>query len=122
MPKAYCYLSQKVIDQLNVIKQDEGHESSSQTMKEMIELGIKIYTHNKENPALDPAEKRRLEKEEELNRQHTTHLLRLLGISADIFRCVYDKNKVQDGTDNADDHISELKKKVDNYIEGYINN
>jgi Tfp pilus assembly protein PilP len=122
MPKAYCYLSQKTIDQLNAIKQDEGHEYSSQTMKEMIELGIKVYAHNKENPDLDPAEKRRLEKEEELNRQHTTHLLRLLGISADIFRCVYDKNKLNVTSDSPDDHISELKKKVDNYIEGYINN
>ncbi len=122
MPKAYCYLSQKIIDQLEVIKQEEEHESSSQTMKEMIELGIKIYTHNKENPQPDPLEKRRLEKEEELNRQHTTSLLRLLGVSADIFRCVFDKNKFPEGVENADERIAEIKEKVDHYIEGYINN
>lgn len=122
MPKAYCYLNQKTIDQLDSIKKDEGHDSSSQTMKEMIELGIKVYLHNKESPAVSEDEKRRLEKEEELNRQHTTHLLRLLAVSADIFRCVYDKNKLPEGSINADDHIAALKKKVDNFVDGYINN
>jgi hypothetical protein len=122
MPKAYCYLNQKTIDQLETIKRDEEHDSASQTMKEMIELGIKVYLHNKENPGLGEEEKRRLEKEEELNRQHTTHLLRLLAINADIFRCIYDKNKLPEGTENAEDHIATIKKKVDNFIEGYINN
>ncbi|KTD70360.1 hypothetical protein Lsan_0042 [Legionella santicrucis] len=122
MPKAYCYLNQKTIDQLEIIKRDEEHDSASQTMKEMIELGIKVYLHNKENPGLNEEEKRRLEKEEELNRQHTTHLLRLLAISADIFRCVCDKNKLPEGSENAEEHIATIKKKVDNFIEGYINN
>jgi len=40
MPKSYCYLSQKTILQLEQIKQDEGYESTSQVMKEMIALGI----------------------------------------------------------------------------------
>lgn len=122
MPKAYCYLNQKTIDQLEAINRDEGYGSSSQTMKEMIELGIKVYLHNKENPGLGEEEKRRLEKEEELNRQHTTHLLRLLAISADIFRCVYDKNKLPEEMENAEEHIATIKKKVDNFIEGFINN
>jgi hypothetical protein len=122
MPKAYCYLNQKIIDQLESIKKEEGHDSSSQTMKEIIELGIKVYLHNKENPSVSEDEKRRQEKEEELNRQHTTHLLRLLGISADIFRCVYDKNKLPDSPGNAEDHIAALKKKIDNFVEGYLNN
>ncbi|MBA2650236.1 MAG: hypothetical protein H0U75_11735 [Legionella sp.] len=122
MPKAYCYINQKIIDQLESIKKDAGHDSSSQTMKEMIELGIKVYLHNKNNPELNEDEKIRLEKEEELNRQHTTHLLRLLGISADIFRCVYDKAKLPDGPNNAEDHIALLKKKVDNFVDGYLNN
>ncbi|USQ15589.1 hypothetical protein J2N86_15700 (plasmid) [Legionella lytica] len=122
MPKAYCYLTQKTIDQLDAIKQEEDHSSSSQTMKEMIELGIKVYLHNKENPPLSEDEKLRIEKEAELNKQHTTHLLRLLGISADIFRCVYDKNKLAGESNTADEHIAELKKKVDNFIEGYISN
>lgn len=122
MTKAYCYLNQKIIDQLESIKQVEGHDSSSQTMKEMIELGIKIYLHNKEKPALDYDEAIRLEKEEELNRQHTTHLLRLLGISADIFRCVYDNTKLSNDSNNADEHIGILKKKVDAFVDGYLNN
>lgn len=122
MPKAYCYLNQKIIDQLEAIKKDEGHDSSSQTMKEMIELGIKIYLHNKENPPMSEEDKIRMEKEEELKNQHTTHLLRLLGISADIFRCVYDKQKIPDGADTPEEQIATVKKKVNNFIEGYINN
>lgn len=122
MPKAYCYLNQKTIDQLESIKQNEGHDSASQAMKEIIDLGIKVYLHNKENQSMSEDEKRRLEKEEELKRQHTTHLLRLLGISADIFRCVYDKNKLPEGFNNAEDHIASLKKKVDNFVDGYLNN
>jgi hypothetical protein len=122
MPKAYCYINQKIIDQLESIKQDEGHDSSSQTMKEMIELGIKVYLHNKNNLAMNEDEKRRLEKEAELNREHTTNLLRLLAVSADIFRCVFDKNKLQDNSNNAEEHIALIKTKVDNFVEGYVNN
>ena len=122
MPKAYCYLSQKIIDQLEVIKEKEGHRSTSQTMKELIELGIETYRQNEEKPELSNQEKIRLEKEDELSRQHTTHLLRLLPLNADIFRCVFDKNKLLEGAFTAEDHIAELKKKVDNFIDGYVNN
>lgn len=52
-------------------------------------------------------------KKRNLNKQQTTHLLRLLAVSADIFRCVYDKNKLPEGSVNADDHIAGLKKKID---------
>lgn len=122
MPKAYCYLSQKIIDQLEVIKEKEGHRSTSQTMKELIELGIETYRQNEEKPELSNQEKIRLEKEDELSRQHTTHLLRLLALNADIFRCVFDKNKLLEGAFTAEDHIAELKKKVYNFIDGYVNN
>ena len=66
--------------------------------------------------------RRKLEKEEELKAQHTTYLLRLLGFSTDILRCVYDKEKLNAQHDNAEDHISNIKKKVDNFIDGYIQN
>lgn len=122
MPKVYCYLNQKIIDQLEQIKQDDGYDSSSQLMKEMIELGIKIYLINKSNEPVDDAEKRRLEKEEELNRQHTTNLLRILGITTDIFRCVFDKEKINTTALSADDQIAKIKDKVDSFIDGYINN
>ena len=122
MPKSYCYLSQKTIIDLEQIKQDEGYDSNSQVMKEMIELGIRIYLQNKDEVRMSPEEKMRLEKEEELKAQHTTYLLRLLGFSADILRCIYDKDKLNSEHENAEDHISTIKKKVDNYIDGYINN
>ena len=122
MPKSYCYLSQKTILDLEQIKQDEGYDSNSQVMKEMIELGIRIYLQNKDEARMSPEEKMRLEKEDELKAQHTTYLLRLLGFSADILRCIYDKNKLNSEHENAEDHISTIKSKVDNYIDGYINN
>lgn len=121
MPKAYCYLTQKIVDQLEAIKQDEGHESLSGTMKEMLELGIKVYLQNKDNPELDADEKRRLEKEAELAKQHTAYLLKLLAINADIFRCVYDKSKVTDGANSAEDHLAQMKNKVEDFIETYKN-
>lgn len=121
LPKVYCYLNQKACDQLEAIKQEEDHDSLSQAMKEIILLGIKVYLNNKDKPELDDDEKRRLEKEEELKEKQTTNILRLLGISADILRCVYDKSKLNEGADNADDQISLLKIKVDNYVDGYIN-
>jgi hypothetical protein len=117
----YCYLNQKTYDQIEAIKEEEGHDSLSQAVKEIIELGIKVYLNNKDKPELDEDEKRRLEKEAELEKQQTTNILRLLGISADILRCVYDKSKLNDGADDADEQISLLKKKVDNYVDGYIN-
>ena len=122
MPKSYCYLSQKTILNLEQIKQDEGYDSTSQVMKEMIELGIRIYLQNKEESRMSPEEKMRLEKEEELKAQHTTYLLRLLGFSTDILRCIYDKDKLNSEHNNAEDHITTIKNKVDNYIDGYINN
>ncbi len=122
MPKSYCYLSQRTILQLEQIKQDEGYESTSQVMKEMIDLGIRVYTQSKAAASMSPEDKMRLEKEEELKAQHTTYLLRLLGISTDILRCVYDKEKLNTPHDTPEDHIANIKKKVDNYIDGYINN
>lgn len=122
MPKSYCYLSQKTILQLEQIKQDEGYDSSSQVMKEMIALGIQIYERNKDAAGMSDEEKRKLEKEEELKAKHTTYLLRLLGFSTDILRCVYDKEKLTSQHDNAEDHISNIKKKVDHFIDGYIQN
>lgn len=88
MPKSYCYLSQKTILQLEQIKQDEGYDSSSQVMKEMIALGIQVYERNKGLSGTSDEKKRKLEKEEELKAQHTTYLLRLLGLNTDILRCI----------------------------------
>ena len=121
MPKVYCYLNQKMADQLEQIKADEGHESSSQVMKEMLALGMNAYLNNKENN-MDDKEKQRLKKEEELQKQHTTYLLRLLGLSADIFRCVYDKNNIPDAPNSVEEQIAALKKKVDNFIDEYVEN
>ena len=122
MPKVYCYLNQKTVDQLEQIKLNEAHESTSQTMKEIIDLGIKVYLHNKENLALSESDKKRLEKEEELKQQHTMYLLRLLSLNADILRCVYDENKFTNPSNHVEEHIAKTKQKVDHFIEGYVNN
>ena len=120
MPKVYCYINQKMTDQLEKIKQDEGYESSSEAMKEMLSLGIKVYLVNKENPSMGEAEKKRLEREEELRNMHTEYMLRMLEISAETFRCVYDKNKIKDGPDTAREHIVNVKNKMAKYIDDYV--
>ena len=122
MPKVYCYLNQKTVDQLEQIKLDEAYESTSQAMKEIVDLGIKVYLHNKENLALSESDKKRLEKEEELKQQHTMYLLRLLSLNADILRCVYDENKFTNPSNMIEEHIAKTKQKVDHFIEGFVNN
>ena len=62
-----------------------------------------------------------MKKEEELKQQHTMYLLRLLGLNADILRCVYDPSKLPNSLESIDDHITTIKQKVDHFIEGYIN-
>ena len=42
--------------------------------------------------------------------------VRITEISGDIFRCVYDKNKLPD------EHIADIKTKIGHFIEGYVNN
>ena len=121
MTKAYCYLNQKTIDQLELIKQDEGYDSTSQTMKEIILLGIENHIKNKNTKILSKQEKKLIDRKEELSSQNTTHILKLLGISADILRCVYDKSKLDDDSESADEQISLIKEKVDNYVESFLN-
>lgn len=122
MPQLHCYINQKMADQLESIRQGEGYDSTSQAMKEMIALGIKVYLINKESDDKTEAEKNRLEKEEELQKMHTTYLLRIMELSADILRCVYDKDKAQNGQQVVGDQIALIKKKVDDYIHNYVSN
>lgn len=122
MPQLHCYLNQKTADQLEKIREDEGYDSTSQAMKEILSLGIKVYLVNKENPPMDDLDKKRIEKEEELQKMHTEYLLRMLELTADTFRCVYDKNKVKDGAETASEQIISIKKKVSKYIDDYVNN
>ena len=111
MPQVHCYINQKMEEQLE----------ESITMKEMLSLGIKVYLINQNNK-IDESEKRRLEKEEELQKMHTTYLLRIMELSADILRCVYDKDKEEKSQYIVSDQISLIKKKVDEYITNYVNN
>lgn len=120
MLKLYCYLSQQKVDQLEQIKKEEGHRSTSAVMKEMIDLGLKVYLHNKDKGSAEEIEL--LKKEAELNRQHTRYLLRILSLNNDILRCVYDNNKFPEESGLFEDHIAKMKQKVDHYIDGYINN
>ncbi len=64
--------------------------------------------------------KKRLDREEELRNMHTEYMLRMLELSADTFRCVYDKNKIKDGPDTAREHIISIKHKMAKYIDDYV--
>ena len=78
MPQLHCYINQKIADQIEEIRIAEDYDSTSQSMKEMLTLGIKVYRLNKDTNQLDYAEKNCLEKEEELQKMHTTYLLRIM--------------------------------------------
>ena len=49
MPQVHCYLPDKTVDKLEEIQSTEGHESLSKAIKEVIDLGIKVYFFNKDN-------------------------------------------------------------------------
>ena len=120
MPQVHCYLNQKTADEIEQIRQEEGHESLSAAMKEMLILGIKVHQINKDKKGLSFDEKQRAEKEEELKALHTTYLLRILEINADVLRCVFDPNKIPNSQEKVGDHIVKIKSKVDEYIEKFI--
>ena len=121
MPQVHCYLNQKMADQLEQIREEEGYDSLSQAVKEMLSLGMKVHLVNKENPSIGEDEKKRFDKEEELRNLHTEYLLRMLELSADTFRCVYDKDKIKDAPDTAGEHIVKIKHKITKYLDDYVN-
>lgn len=115
MPKTYCYLNQKIIDQLTVIKENEKYESSSLVMKEMIKLGITTYLNNKNQLKQQSIN-------DKINGQHTRYLLRLLAISSDILQCVYNSHKLAESNEIIEEHINQLKEKVEDFIKNSFNN
>ena len=60
------------------------------------------------------------QKEEELERNHTEYLLRILGVVSDLYRSQYDANKMGFKCANADEALSRIKDKVQSYIDGYV--
>jgi|TARA_R110000868_G_scaffold173799_1_gene410178 DNA-directed RNA polymerase subunit F len=115
MPQVHCYLPEKTVDKLEEIQSIEGHESLSKAIKEVIDLGIKVYFFNKDNEE----KSNEMSKEEELEKKHTAYILRILGMTSDILRCVFDKDKVSGNTTNPEEQIASIKDKVDLYIEEY---
>ena len=116
MPKTYCYLPQKTIDEIEKIQVDNNYSSMSQVLKELVDIGLKSYSSKNIIPTNNKSDK-----EADLRMKHTTYMLRMIGITSDVLRCVFDKSKVDGAHNNAEEQLAFIKNKVDHYIDGYIN-
>ena len=116
MPKTYCYLPQKTIDEIEKIQVDNNYSSMSQVLKELVDIGLKSYSSKNIIPTNNKSDK-----EADLRMKHTTYMLRMIGITSDVLRCVFDKSKVGGAHNNAEEQLAFIKNKVDHYIDGYIN-
>lgn len=120
MPQVHCYLPKKTVDQLERIKQVNGHTSLSKAIREMIESGIKETLAREALPEDDSEEKKRLEKEEQQRNQQTMYLHKILSLNTDILRCVYDKNKLPEARKMAEEKLVDIKKTVEDFTEGWV--
>lgn len=116
MPKTYCYLPQKTIDEIEKIQVNDNYNSMSQVLKELIDLGLQSYSSKNTTSTNNKSDK-----EADLRMKHTTYMLRMIGITSDVLRCVFDKSKVDGAHNNAEEQLAFIKNKVDHYIDGYIN-
>ncbi len=116
MPKTYCYLPQKTIDEIEKIQVDNNYGSMSQALKELVDLGLQAYNAKNTTPANNKSDK-----EADLRMKHTTYMLRMISITSDVLRCVFDKNKIDGAHNNAEEQLAYIKNKVDHYIDEYIN-
>lgn len=112
MSKVYCYLPQMYVDQIEEIKTAEKYDSQSQVLKELIELGLKARAIKNIGPINS-------DREDELRTKHSAYLLRLLSMTSEILRFVFDKNKTRGKQDNVDELLEQIKEKVDSYIDGH---
>lgn len=110
------YLPQKTIDGIEKIQVDDNYGSLSQVLKELIDLGLQAYSLKNRIPINNKSNR-----EVDLRMKHTTYMLRMIGITSDVLRCVFDKNKVDGTHNNAEEQLAYIKNKVDHYIDGYIN-
>lgn len=107
MAKVYCYLPQKQMDQISHIKSSKNIKSQSQVIKELIDAGLQSYEAKEANY-----------REESFRSKHTNYLLRLLSITSETLRLVFDKEKVGGDYDHAEELLEEIRIKVDNYVQG----
>ena len=116
MPKTYCYLPQKTIDEIEKIQVDNNYSSMSQVLKELVDIGLKSYSSKNIIPTNTKSDK-----EADLSMKHTTYMLRMIAITSDVLRCVFDQSKVDGAHNNAEEQLAFIKNKVDHYIDGYLN-
>lgn len=53
--------------------------------------------------------------------EETISMLRMIAITSDVLRCVFDQSKVDVAHNNAEEQLAFIKNKVDHYIDGYLN-
>lgn len=104
------FLEEPIKRQIEENASKEG-SSVSKYAADLIKLGLKIKGMKQDESR---------QKEEELERNHTEYLLRILGIVSDLYSSQYDSNKMGYKCANADEALSRIKDKVQSYIDGYL--
>lgn len=98
------------MDQINQIKTSENFKSQSQVIKELIDAGLRSYKtkeiYSQQN-----------HREEPYHSKHTNYLLRLLSITSETLRLVFDKEKIGEGYETAEELLEEIRIKVDDYVQ-----
>jgi len=87
-----------------------------QVLKELVDIGLKSYSSKNIIPTNNKSDK-----EADLRMKHTTYMLRMIAITSDVLRCVFDQSKVDGAHNNAEEQLAFIKNKVDHYIDGYLN-
>lgn len=94
------------MDQINQIKSLKNIKSQSQVIKELIDAGLQAYATKEMNC-----------REESLRSKHTNYLLRLLSITSETLRLVFDKEKIGEDYANAEELLEEIRSNVDGYVQ-----
>lgn len=110
MKKISIYLKDSLEKQLK--KEAEKEEVSlSEYSKQLIELGLKIRSIQRDETR---------EKKEELMDKTPEYLIRLLNICSEMFRCIYDQDKVARPADTPNDALDSIKNTTIAYLDGFL--
>ncbi len=108
MQRIVSYLEDDVIEDIKKLYKD-SNISISKMASELMDIGYKVKLHHESQSDLQE------EKKATLVDKHTEYLLRIMAITADVYRCVRnEKSKYSEGT--ADEVLATVNARVQNFI------
>lgn len=114
MPRLTTFVDKTTEKQVKDNAEQEGVSVSVYTAS-LIKLALKIKQlqgdENKQNEE---------EKKAELEEKHTEFLLKILGLQAEVLRCVYDSSKVKNKTGDVESNINRIDEKAKEFIHQFL--